>query len=104
MGEAEEIEGLLLDGGGAGEDGEGAICCSRGHDGVPRQGREIGEQGLEAVDRGAVGGAARGAFGEGGRRALHPGDWAFPQGFGGVLLVVLIKHGARRARIHHSTQ
>ena len=69
--EAEEVEGLLLDRGRAGEDGEGAVGRVRGHDGVAREGGEIGEQGLEAVDRGAVGRAAGGALGE--RCALATG-------------------------------
>ena len=84
-GESQEVEGLLLDRGRAGEDGEGAVRRARGHDGVAREGREIGEQGLEAVDGDAVGGAAGGAFGEGGGGALRLGDGAVAQGFGGSL-------------------
>src|SRR5208337_3251278 len=66
------------------EDGEGAVGGAGGHDGVSGEGREIGEQALEAVDGGAVGRASRGAVGEGGRRALRLGDRARAQGLGGV--------------------
>jgi hypothetical protein len=49
-GNDEKVEGLFLDGGGAGEDGEGSIGGEGSDDRVARQGGQIGKQGLKAVD------------------------------------------------------
>ena len=75
-GNAEEFEGLLLDCGRAGEDGEGSFGSYRRDDRIAREGGQVGQQALEAVHGRAFGGASGGALGEGGGRTLRLGDGA----------------------------
>jgi len=91
-GDAEEIERLLLNGCGSGEDGERLVGGVGRDDRVARQGREIGEQALKAVRGNAVGPSPGRALGEGSGRALSPGDGADAQCFSGVLVVVVVEH------------
>src|SRR6266849_10733914 len=87
--DAEQVEGLLLDRGGLGEEGELVGRAGGGDDGVSREGSKVGEQGLEAVDRQAVGGGAVGLLGDGGRRALGLGDDAGAQGLSGLFVGIV---------------
>src|SRR5271168_73877 len=87
-----EVAGLLLGGGGAGEDGEGAVGSDGGDDRVAGEGREVGQQALETVDGGAIGGSSGGLLGDGAWRALRLGDRTVAQCRGGVLVVVVIEH------------
>src|ERR1700719_2921351 len=50
-GEAEEVAGLLLNGGWPRDQGEGLLGGDGGHQGVSGEGGEIVEKGSEAVDR-----------------------------------------------------
>ncbi len=76
----------------AGHHGEGPVGSDGGDDGVARQGREVRQQTLEAVDGEAVFGASSGAFGESGGGAFGLGDEAGSQGLGGLFVVVVIEH------------
>ena len=84
-GDAEEVEGLLVDGCRPCGDGEGSVRRNGGDDSIPGDRREVGEQGLEAVDGEAVVGPAGGLLGDGGGRSLGLGDDAGAEGVCGLL-------------------
>src|ERR1700685_2133093 len=65
--DAKEGERLVLDRSWPGQYGERIVWCDGGDDSVARQGREIGEQRVEAVHRQSVRGQACGLFGDSGR-------------------------------------
>ena len=82
----------MLDGGWSGVHDELVIGVEGGCDGVLGKRCEVNEQALEAVDREAVWSRAVGLFADGGWRSLRLGDDAGPQGFGGLLVGVVIEH------------
>jgi len=64
-------------------------------DGVLREGCEVGEQALEAVNRESVGGRAASLLGDGGGGALSLGDDAGSQFFGGLLVGIVVEHRSK---------
>src|SRR5271155_1022509 len=92
MGMARRSKAFCWRGGGPGEDGEGAVGSDGGDDRVAGEGREVGQQALETVDGGAIGGSSGGLLGDGAWRALRLGDRTVAQRRGGVLVVVVIEH------------
>src|SRR6516165_5135185 len=92
-GEAEEVVCLLLQWGRPSRQGKGALGVDGGHQGVAGQGGEIGQQTAEAVDREAIFGSSGGLFGDRGRRARGLGNDTGAQGFGGLLVGLVIEYG-----------
>src|SRR6476660_2747842 len=87
MGDAQEFEGPLLQGGGGGGHGErwGVVG---GLDVVGAEGGQVGEQAGEAVHRGVLGGAFTGGFGQRFIGALSCGDGVGAFGGSGGFVVV----------------
>src|SRR5277367_224100 len=69
-----------------------SVGSDGGDDRVAGEGREVGQQALETVDGGAIGGSSGGLLGDGAWRALRLGDRTVAQRRGGVLVVVVIEH------------
>jgi hypothetical protein len=91
-GDGQRFEGLLLDGGGTGEDGEGSIGA-RAVTMVLRAMVARSASRLWKLWTGrAVGGASRGGFGECLGRASRLGDRTCARGLGG-LPIVIVEHG-----------
>ena len=98
--DAEEAEGFGLERGGTGEDIGGHGPLGGGLNAVARQGGEVGEQGLEAVDGKAVRGALAARLGAGGRRGAGGCDGRGPGGPGrGGIVVVEEERGERPAHV-----
>src|ERR1700731_5503769 len=98
-GEAEEVAGLLLDGGRPCGQGKGLLGGDGGNEGVSGEGGEVVEKGSEAVDREAVVGSAGGLLGDGGGGAFGFGDDAGALRFGGIFVGVVVEH--RRQALAH---
>ena len=65
--DTEEGKRLVLDRRRSGQHGEWIVRCDRGDDSIAHQGREIGQQRVEAVHRQPVRGQAGGLLGDSGR-------------------------------------
>ena len=92
--DAEQVEGALLDLRGTCEKNR---CRSAGElDGVACEGREVGEQGAEAVNRRAVIGAFGAGLASSGRRCLSLGDRRRAQCFAGRAIMIVEQHGGER--------
>ena len=95
--DAEEAEGFGLERGGAGEDigGHGPLCG--GLNAVAGERGEVGQQGLEAVDGQAAGGAFPAGLGVGRGRGTGGGDGRGSGGLGRGGIVVVEEQRRERA-------